>query len=219
MEELYSRIAPVWDATLTFSRFKKGLCNYIKRVTKDIEIKDPKILDVGCGTGLLSFSLLKTFPKSSIVATDLNRDMLSQARRLARKSKISTKRLVFVRSDVNSASSIELYSGKTMKLPKESFDVVIASGVLEYASLDLAVPELFNLLKPGGFLIVISVKQNTPTGRLWGKIYHFKPISIKKMKDSLTKHGFEGIDSVPLSVKEFPANLTRVGMVARRPLE
>ena len=40
-----------------------------------------KILDLGCGTGILAYLLLRTFPKAQVVAFDLAENMLTACER------------------------------------------------------------------------------------------------------------------------------------------
>ncbi len=214
MEELYSRLAPVWDATLTMSGFKRGLCRYVLKTVSECKVSEPKILDVGCGTGLVSFALLKKFPGASIVATDVNEDMVRKAEQLAKRKKIDEKDLIIGRADVLDQDVVTLSDDSVVHLSPNSFDVVIASGVLEYTPLDLAVPKLLSLLKPDGLLMVISIKDDTSVGRLWGKVYKFVPIEKSELKRSLKVHGCRHVIHSPLTYKEFPANMTRTGLLA-----
>ncbi len=214
MEELYSRLAPVWDMTLTVSGFKRGLCRYVLKEVSECGITNPKILDVGCGTGLVSFALLKKFPEAHIVATDVNEDMVKETEQIARRKRVTKERLTVGKADVLAQETVTVSGGDKIYLSPGHFDVVIASGVLEYTPLDLAVPKLLSLMKPNGRLIVISVKDNTPVGKLWGKVYKFNHVEENALEKSLIENGCRRVARSPLTFKEFPANVTRTGLLA-----
>ncbi|MFP4539461.1 MAG: class I SAM-dependent DNA methyltransferase [Candidatus Paceibacterota bacterium] len=210
MEELYSRLAPVWDATLTVVGFKRGLCRYVIKNVAECGISKPKILDVGCGTGLVSFALLKNFPGSQVVATDLNEDMVKKTEELARRQRIDKGRLTVGKADVLSQDTLTLSDGTKLRLEPASFDIVIASGVLEYTPIDKATPKLLGLLKDNGRLLIISMNENS-VGKLWGKMYKFDPIPKDQLEECLVQNGCRSVISSPLTLKEFPANVTRTG--------
>ncbi len=209
MEKLYSRLAPIWDWLLAGLGFKRGLTRYIQRVASDDDLSAPRILDVGCGTGIASFALLDIFPDASVTATDLNYDMVKETRQVALRTGYAERDLTVARSDVLTQDTIELLDGTERELTSGSFDIIIASGVLEYTPLDTAIPKLLSLLKPGGKLIIISIKSNW-VGKIWGAMYKFTPIDPKDMERHIKNEGKELVFE-PLSFREFPANVTRTG--------
>lgn len=102
-----------------------------------------RLLEVGCGTGVLAREAEKRVGTSgSVVGLDLSESMLSVARKIS--------------------PTVEFHQGNAMDLPFEadSFDVVAASFVLMFVP-DQArtVREMWRVLKPDGRL-VISVWQS-----------------------------------------------------------
>ena len=213
MEELYSRLAPVWNTALTVTGFKRGLCDYVIKTLEEFEGHELKVLDVGCGTGLLSFAVLKNFPNAEVVATDLNEEMVKETELLARHKGVDRDRLTVGVANVLDQDQVKLSNGKNYHLKPSSFDVVIASGVLEYTPLEPALKKLLGITKTGGLLIIVSVKDD-PVGNLWGKIYKFKPLKEEDIEDSLVRSGCSFVKKKPLTLKDFPANVTRTGHLA-----
>ena len=110
-----------------------------KKIIGKIPPSSQKILDLACGTGLLTFAMAKKFPHASIVGVDLTKGYLDIARKKADKNRIGNV------SFVHSAAE-EFVSG-------DRFDAVTTSYLPKYADLDRLIPNLSRLLLPGGRLI------------------------------------------------------------------
>jgi ubiquinone/menaquinone biosynthesis C-methylase UbiE len=100
-----------------------------------------RILDVGCGPGQLLLPLLRRgFDAKGI---DISAGMVEQARELIRSNGIRDFRGVAV-GDI-----------ERLDFGDEEFDVVVASGVIEYQkSDDVALAEMKRVLRPNGHLIL-----------------------------------------------------------------
>jgi SAM-dependent methyltransferase len=102
------------------------------------------ILDVGCGSGALDRLLAKRFGGANpITATDLNPFLLREAAALA--------------AEDNVADRITFCEGNAERLPfpDASFDIAFTVTVLEECDADLALRELFRVVRPGGRVGVI----------------------------------------------------------------
>lgn len=98
-----------------------------------------KILEIACGTGIVTGKLHEAFPSSEITATDINPDMLK-----------------FAQSKFNPESNIIWKTADAMKLPFEdnTYDAVICQfGVMFFPDKQAAINEVFRVLKPGGIFI------------------------------------------------------------------
>lgn len=104
---------------------------------------DSKVLETGCGAGLLSVALAQR--GIHVHAIDSVADMVEQARRHA------------VESGTGELLSVNL--GNVYSLPFEdgSFDLAIAIGVIPWLERpELAIQEMARVLKPGGYLILTA---------------------------------------------------------------
>ena len=98
-----------------------------------------RLLDVGCGPGMLVGHLLDTRPDDfRITACDRSTAMIDA----------TTER-------VKDADGVELTVARVEDMPfsDECFDVVLAMGVLEYADAGQAIREIARVLRPGGLVV------------------------------------------------------------------
>src|SRR2546430_17676271 len=77
-----------------------------------------RILDVGCGGGAFAIGIAKAFPSATITAIDRDPRALEPARALAK---------------FTGVTSVEFVQTRFEERSDESFDFVIAPGVLEFA--------------------------------------------------------------------------------------
>lgn len=210
MRTSYTPLVKVWDVGVRASGIARGLRRYIARLPLRVP-SAPRILEVGCGTGAVTFALLDRYPKARIVATDIDPRMLTQARRIARERKISG--VSFGHADA-SAPSLVRFGSRRRRLRAESFDLVVASAVLEHTNIRRSVPALVHMLAPGGQLIIIGMAENL-VGRMYGHIYGCHPIPSTRVLALLREHGCTA-RRMPLRTSEFSANLSRGGIVARK---
>ena len=147
-KELYAYFAPIWDLWMTLAGHKRALTKYVKRLPLELPAS-PRVLDLGCGTGIISFALLRKFPLAQITAVDIEPAMLRQALRLQKRYKISPKQLNFLKGDIN-----------LLTLTPGSFDIIVTSGALEYAQLPKTAYMLAGLLHKGGYFLNIGMRNN-----------------------------------------------------------
>jgi len=102
-----------------------------------LEDHDGRVLDAGCGTGLVGQELARAGFRH-LVGMDISREMLDQA---ARKG-------VYERLLPGDMSG-------PVDLPPDSFDAVIGAGLFTHAHLGPdAMDELFRVARPGGFVCI-----------------------------------------------------------------
>lgn len=113
-------------------------------------------VDVGAGTGDLTLALARVAPHAPILALDLARGMLVQARS---KRKIADARVALVHG-----------SGLTLPVRDGSLEGITNAFVLRnLADLDAFFREARRALKPGGKLVSLEISR--PRGRLFGPFY------------------------------------------------
>lgn len=117
----------------------------IKDETKKLKIKSgSKVLDAGCGTGLLSRYVQDTYPNISIDAFDYSELRVAEAKK---RIKGTSYKINFFQDNIES-----------MGLASETYDVIVSRYVIEHLpNPKTAIIEMARLLKPGGMLYIIDL--------------------------------------------------------------
>lgn len=142
IQKIYDFVAPVYDFFFPHFDSYQGTADHI--VNNLVEPGD-RILDLGAGTGFLT---VKMAPKAgSVVAMDLNRDMLNRARKNAARFRVADK----VAYNIGNAIHLPFADG--------SFSLVTSAFMEVYLTVPEKVAmlrEIHRVLKPGGRLIFMT---------------------------------------------------------------
>lgn len=104
-------------------------------------IEHPKrVLDLACGTGILTFMLRDRFPDARVVGVDINEEYLAVARQRAKERRDDKVQFV-----VSPAEEVAL---------EGTFDVIMTCYLPKYADLSRLVPQLCTHLEEGGLMIM-----------------------------------------------------------------
>lgn len=105
--------------------------------------KDAKVLDLGCGFGLLSI-LLRLWGAREVIGYDLNTEKITLFKKLVQ----------YLGEEVQNVKPLFGDSAK-IDFPDQTFDVVIANEVLSHLrDCDSSLQEVFRVLKPGGRFLI-----------------------------------------------------------------
>jgi len=105
-----------------------------------------KLLDVGCGDGLIAFGALEKVDTSRVIFSDISQDLLDHSQSLARETNL-LERCQFLNASADDLSSIT----------DATIDVVTTRSVLIYVSAkQQAFNEFHRVLKPGGRLSIFE---------------------------------------------------------------
>ena len=122
-------------------------------ITKANIQKGDKIIDIGCGTGLLSFGIIEKFKDDvEIIFSDKFKDCLDECKKLLAQCQ-SPNRAEFLQSDC-----------LDIKLPPESVDKALTRSVLVHiVDKQKAINEIYRILKKGGTYSAFEpiIKSNT----------------------------------------------------------
>ncbi len=172
----YDKIAAYYDLTFKLNGYGRSLDQYFANHPLPLS-RGAKILDAGCGTGLLTLALLRAlhFPVN-ITALDLSATSISAARKAVIDSPGRTRDVAFA-------------EGNLLSLPfaDNSLDLVVTSGALEYVPLSEGMTELSRVIAPGGHLLHIPCRPSPATTFL-EILFRFKKIPRKEVLSQTEQH-------------------------------
>lgn len=134
------------------------------------------ILDLACGTGILTRKIAEKFPNSDIVGVDITESYLD----LAKKNSSSYKNIFYVLQD---AENLNLDS---------KFDCITSSYIPKYCDAEILVNRCINHLNPGGKIILhdFTYPKNLVHRKLWDFyfiILNFLGLFIPSWKEAFEK--------------------------------
>ena len=174
---LYDRIARLYDLTFKFNGYGRSIELYLRRHPLPLPT-GARILDAGCGTGLLTLALLRVLRRPArIFAIDLSAPSLQTARRAVEEYRAGHKHTVFF----TQANVLAL------PFPDRSFQFVVTSGALEYVPLREGLGELARVLSPGGYLLHLPVKPS-PVTRLLEVMFRFKAHPPREIAENTNRY-------------------------------
>jgi len=126
-----------WHSTI-----RKRLLKYTRKAFRMLpQLDKPRILDVGCGSGVPTMELAR-LSNGEVTGLDIDQDMLDALRGNVEKAGLSDRVKVINRS---------LFD---MEFPDESFDIIWAEGSIFVIGFKKGLQEWKRLLRPGGFMVV-----------------------------------------------------------------
>ena len=159
----YDKIAAYYDLTFKLNGYGRSLDEYFAKHPLPVS-RGAKILDAGCGTGLLTLALLRAIHVPvNITALDLSATSIAAARKAVEDSPGRTRDVTFA-------------EGNLLSLPfsDNSLDLVVTSGALEYVPLDEGMSELARVIAPGGHLLHIPCRRPSPATTFLEILFRFK---------------------------------------------
>ena len=160
----------------------------VAQVKKCLLSAQAVIMEIGCSSGFLIKDLASSFPEAIIIGADVVKGPLY---RLAK----TLPGIPLIRFDLLQCP-----------LPDQSIDVLIMLNVLEHIEHDvLALQKTFNLLKPGGTLVIEVPAGPNLYDAYDAELHHFRRYSASELQHKLTQAGFKVTRKSHLGFVLFPA--------------
>lgn len=185
----FAKAAATYDAVAVVQRLAGD--RLLERLSAVIVGHSPQcqpqqVLDVGCGTGYVTWQLQRLYPKATITGVDLAAPMLQRARQGGR---------FWQRNPVWICAS-----GEQLPLPSASVDLVISNLMLQWCPDWLTLlGEWRRVLRPGGALLVTTLGAATlhELRASWAAVDaapHVHPFPVVQvLGDALVQTGFSGV--------------------------
>lgn len=162
-----------------------------RKIIEIIEIylrrKGLNILDIGCGSGTLSFYLSKN--RNYVTGIDISKSAIDCCKKNSKM--LGLKNIYF-----------EVFNFP-QEYPKKKYDIVILVEVIEHLNnIQKAFKTIFNLLNNDGILILSTPSPNAPLLKIGGiarkfdkKVGHIRRISLASLTKYLKREGFKILKS------------------------
>ncbi|WP_067828481.1 class I SAM-dependent methyltransferase [Nocardia inohanensis] len=173
---LFDRVAALYDLDIV-QRFTYRIeQNHV--MTRLRELRPERILDVGCGTGLLTIRMLEELSPTEIHGCDLSEGMLAKA-----KARSSAVNWLHGRSEA-------------LPLPDASVDAVTCTESFHFYDKPAALAEFHRVLTPGGHVVISMINPRlAPAQRIldWQAFGQANWPSPRQMRRLFTEAGFRDI--------------------------
>ncbi len=142
IEKFFSETGATYDQVV--DRFTLGIDRLWKKtmLLKISALRDTppaRVLDLACGTGILTLALAHAYPTSQIVGVDISESYLAVARQKTR---------------VLGLDNVQFWKGRAEDFSSEHrFDLVTASYLPKYADIPLLLRTIVQNLLPGGLIL------------------------------------------------------------------
>ncbi len=156
VREMFASIAPRYDAAnrVISAGLDEG---WRRRAIERLDVpEDGRVIDLCCGTGDVSFHLLRTHPGLSVTGVDFCAPMLDRAR--ARATKEARGAVTFIEGDVTSLPFEDgAFDGATMGFSMRNVDI------------DAALREVRRVLKPGARFVNLDMSK--APNKVWKRFF------------------------------------------------
>lgn len=157
----FNTLAGNWNKNYSKSNLFSERLEKITKLTSDIQLKGKMVLDIGCGSGMISSYFCEQ--RSSVFGIDISENMIQQAN-----SYLQSRNLQAI---------LSIGDATNLQFPDNYFDVITCVSVLEWLDKDIeAIREIRRVLKNDGIAIV-SVPNKKSLMRIAEKLY----FTLKKM--------------------------------------
>ena len=129
-------------------RLRERLLKYLRKAYRALPLMDrPRILDIGCGSGVPTIELAR-LSGGQVIGLDIDGPLVERLNKRIKKAGFSD------RVTALKCSMFEL------DFPAESFDIIWSEGSIFAIGFERGLREWRRLLKPGGFLVVYDEEGN-----------------------------------------------------------
>ena len=202
----YDRISDKYDLVMNLT----GYTILSRLVFKKLPNRytSPRILDLGCGTGITTRLIEEKFLNARITALDNSENMLNIYRKKFPENEVML-------GDFNGENGFYAYPGmKRAPLPPGAFDIVVSVGaVLEYGIPDKVFSFIYDVLKTSGMAVIIGAKKSFFTDIAGTICWKYKLPDTREILSTIGQSGFRHI-SCNGSGNRFPANFFKEIIIA-----
>jgi demethylmenaquinone methyltransferase / 2-methoxy-6-polyprenyl-1,4-benzoquinol methylase len=156
VHRFFSGTGPTYDFVVNLNTF--GFDTLWKRkIMEKIPEGSTRVMDQGCGTGILTLQIARKFPNCRVIGVELRDEYLNIARKKVQALKLS---------------NVEFILGRAEEVLLENkFDCITSSYLAKYAELEILIQNIKQMLRNGGMLVMHDFTY--PQNRTFAKIWEF----------------------------------------------
>ncbi len=204
VQRLFAGTGATYDSMVYFGTFGCDR-SWKKKILAKVPSTSTRVLDLACGTGIVTFDIAQRFPHCQVIGVDMTQEYLDVAREKAKKLSITNVEFIHQRAEEVSF--------------KEPFDCVTASYLAKYADLKRLTRNVKGMLNENGLFIMhdftypdnpliaslwefyfkLLQKAGTPFCPQWRTVFYELPQVVRNtswlpdLVDSLREGGFKRI--------------------------
>jgi demethylmenaquinone methyltransferase / 2-methoxy-6-polyprenyl-1,4-benzoquinol methylase len=139
VRRFFTETGPSYDSMVKFGTFGFDIL-WKKNILKKIPASSERVLDLACGTGIVTFLIARRLPRCHVVGVDITEGYLAIARKKAARLGIP---------------NVEFIQGPAEEvLLDPPLDCVTSSYLPKYADLDRLTRNVFAMLREGGIFVM-----------------------------------------------------------------
>ena len=154
VRRFFAGTGPTYDFMVNFGTFG---CDrfWKKKILSRVPATSKRVLDLACGTGIVTFGIAKRLPSCRVIGVDITKEYLDVAIKKAKNSGLT--HIEFIHRKAEEATF------------DEPFDCVTASYLAKYADLHALVKNVKGILKENGLFIIhdFTYPRNRLIAFLW----------------------------------------------------
>ncbi len=138
VKRIFATTGKSYDSVVKMTTFWQDN-SWKKRILEITDRVTPlTVLDLACGTGILTCALAKKFPNSRIVGIDLQEEYLNYAR---------------IKKNENNLKNVEFHERSAEDVNEGEYDLITTSYLPKYVDMDLIIKNCSKMMNNGGLLI------------------------------------------------------------------
>ena len=196
---LYSRRASLYGSLIRYLGYQNGIERVFRTSMAHALLPRARVLDAGCGAGVVTFALLKAYerlgiPAATVDGFDITPEMLERFREHLRRADVA---------DVRLAQADVLDLQNSLPADWAAYDLIVSSAMLEYVPRDRLPDALSNLrrrLGPAGTLLLFISRRGLFNGWAMERWWQANCYDAPQLEAALKDAGFTSI-----SFHQFPA--------------
>ena len=139
VRRFFKGTGPTYDFMVNFGTMG---CDRLwkKKILRKVPKYSTRVLDLACGTGIVTFAIAQKFPDCHVIGVDMTEEYLNEAKQKALRLKLPN--IQFIHKQAEEISF------------EEPFDCITASYLAKYVDLDLLTQKANRILKKDGVFIM-----------------------------------------------------------------